>query len=150
MLRILMFLILLIAICGYAIWRGGQPERIAGAAFLIAVAATVTVYSDYPSRFAEVEVGVMVIDVLLCLVLFGIAMFADRGWIFVVTGLQLATVAVHVAKLLKPDIIPVAYAVMIASFSYPMLALLAVGTFRHQRRLRRTGYDLDWSLPLGA
>lgn len=148
MLRILIFFTLLITVCGYAIWRGGKPERLAGIAFLLAVAGTAASYSDYPARFGEAEVGVLVVDSLLWIVLFGISLKADRGWPLALAGLQLATVCFHIAKLVKPDLIPVAYAALIALYSYPMLLLLAVGVFRHQRRLKKQGYDLDWSLPL--
>jgi hypothetical protein len=53
-------------------------------------------------------------------------------------------VATHFIKLVHPDVIRVIYAFAMAMWSYPMVLLLALGTWRHQRRLKRQGYDLDW------
>ena len=146
MLRIALFTALLIGSCGYALWRGGAPERVVSAALLAAFAATLVSYSAPSERFVHAEYGVLGIDVALMAVLTSVALRADRGWPLVVAGLHLATLGAHAVKLFMPDMIPVTYAVMIAFWSYPMVAALAIGTRRHQLRLHRTGGDHAWNV----
>ena len=144
--RILLFTVLLIGSCGYAIWKGGAPERVVGASLAAAYIATLMTYSELSVRFVEVEVGTMVVDLALLLALVAVALRADRGWPLLLAGLHLSSVGAHIVKLLDVDMIRVTYALMIAIWSYPMLIALAIGTRRHQLRLKRQGYDRAWSL----
>lgn len=83
MLRIALFLAILILCCGYALWRGGAPERLAAATF---ASALVRAHVDH--RFIETETGLLVVDGILLLVLIAIALKADRGWPLLVAGLH--------------------------------------------------------------
>ena len=145
MTRIIIFIALMLACCCYALARGGAPERIAGAALLCAGGATWLSYSDLVSRFTGVEIGTMVVDVLLLVVLVAVALRADRGWPILLAGLQLASVAAHLLKLVDLNMIRVTYAIAMAMWSYPMLIALALGTWRHRSRLRTHGADRAWS-----
>lgn len=149
MLRIGFFVALLILTCGYALWRGGGPERIAATAMLAATAVSALVRADVHHRFVDMEIGLFVVDGLLLIMLVAVAMRADRGWSFIVAGFHLVTVGAHGIRLIEPGMIPVTYAVLIALWSYPMLVVLAIGTWRHQRRIRRYGTDRDWSVRQG-
>jgi len=142
--RILLFDALLLFACGYALWRGGAPERVAGAAMALAYLATLASYGRLISRFAHVETGVLVVDLALLIVLVVVALKADRGWPMALAALQLDTVGVHVARLFDLGMIRITYALMLAMWSYPMLVLLIAGTWRHGRRCRRDGEDLAW------
>lgn len=146
MLRILFFDALLLACCSYALARGGPPERIVGGALLAAYAATILSYSGLAERFYRIELAVFAVDAILLLVLTAVALRADRGWPLVLAGLQLDTVGAHLLKLFDVEMIRVTYALMIAVWSYPMIAALAVGTWRHRQRLKIQGYDRAWSL----
>lgn len=148
-LRIVIFDALLASTCGYALLRGGPPERIVSGSLILAYVATLASYSSFASRFYSVEQGVFATDVCLLVLLIGVALRADRGWPLVVAALQLDTVGTHVLKHLDPGIIRVTYALLIAVWSYPMLLVLGVGTFRHQVRLARRGYDTSWSTRRG-
>jgi len=44
-----------------------------------------------------------------------------------------------------PELLPQAYFVIAAIWAYPMLIVLAIGTYRHQQRLQRYGVDRSWS-----
>ncbi len=147
MLRILVFECLLLACCGYALWKGGPPERIVGGSLLLAYAATLASYSSYAERFVHVETRILLVDMVLLAVLVAVALRADRGWPIILAGLQLDTVGAHLLKNWDLDMIRVTYAVMIAAWSYPMVIVLALGTWRHAARLRRHGYDVSW-IPL--
>lgn len=144
--RILLFTALLVGCCGYALWRGGAPERIIGAALALAFVATVLSYSELPVRFVGVETGILIVDFILLTVLVAVALRADRGWPLLLAGLHLSSVGAHLLKYLDVNMIRVTYAIMIGGWSYPMLIALAIGTRRHQLRLRRQGYDLAWSI----
>ena len=144
MLRITIFVALLILTCGYALWRGGAPERAVGTALLAATAASAVVRADVDHRFVEMETGLLIVDGVLLIVLVMVASRADRGWPLLVAGLHLVTVGAHVTKLVEPGMIPVTYALLIALWSYPMLIALGIGTWRHHCRIRRHGTDHDW------
>ncbi len=113
----------------------------------LAYLATLASYSQLASRFAQVETGVLVVDLLLLIVLVAVAVKADRGWPMGLAALQLDTVGAHVARLLDLDMIRVTYAVMLAMWSYPMLALLIAGTWRYRRRCRQSGDVPVWGAP---
>jgi hypothetical protein len=81
--------------------------------------------------------------------LFALALSAERLWPLWVTALQLIGTAGHAAELASPEVIREAYAFVMAFWSYPMLALLAFGTWNHQRRLARFGVDKSWSSSSG-
>lgn len=150
MLRIAIFLILLLGICGYALWRGGAPERIAAGAMLAATVGSALARSEVQYRFVDIEVGLFTIDALLLIILFAVALRADRGWPILVCALHLGTVGAHAIKLIAPDMIRVTYVVMVTAWSWPMVIALGIGTWRHCDRMKSQGYDLDWSLPLAG
>ena len=146
MIRVIVFDALIAGCCGYAIWRGGPPERIGGSALAGAYLATLAAYSGETTGFYRVEYGIFFVDLLLFLVLVAVALRADRGWPLLLAGLQLDSVGAHFLKLADLSMIRVAYAVMIAIWSYPMLIGLAVGTWRHRRRLKMRGHDNAWTI----
>lgn len=145
--HIMAFNALLLSSCLYALLRGGAPERIVALSLFTAYAATLRAYSAPPSRFDNVEIAVLMVDALLFCALTAVALRADRFWPLAVAGLHLATVGTHVVKFFDVNMIRVTYAVMIAMWSYPMLIILAVGTWRHQRRVKAHGHDHAWILP---
>lgn len=140
------FATLLLISSGYAMWRGGAPERAVGASMLAAYVATLFSHSEFAVRFTDVEFGVLTIDIILMVVLMAIALKADRGWPMLLAGLHLTTVGAHAVRIIEPAMIEVTYAVMLSMWSYPMVVALAVGTWRHRRRLMAVGYDRDWSM----
>src|SRR3546814_12655413 len=79
MFRMAFFAAMLLLASGYAMWRGGAPERAVGAAMLSAYVATLFSHSAFASRFAQVEVGVLIIDVMLMAILITVALKADHG-----------------------------------------------------------------------
>jgi len=147
MLRVYLFATLLLLTSGYALWKGGAPERIVAAGLLSAYVATVLGWSALPSRFHGLELSVFVVDAALLAMLITVALRADRGWPLLMAALQFDAVGAHFVKLLAPETIRVAYALLITIWSWPTQMLLAVGTWRHVRRVRRQGADRSWSVP---
>lgn len=145
--RMMLFTALLLSSCAYALLRGGAPERVVAGSLLTAYVATLLAYSELPTRFEKVEIAVLLVDTILLLGLIAVALRADRVWPLFVAGLHLTTIGAHLIKFFDGNMIRVTYAVMIAAWSYPMLVLLAVGTWRHRRRLKIHGDDHPWTLP---
>jgi hypothetical protein len=145
MLSIGLFYIILALCCLYAIWRGAGPERIGAAIFACASVLSTAALSGPSGRFVSVEIGVFAVDIAMLFALFALALFAERLWPLWVTGLQMVGAAGHAVKLVDPEVIPLAYAFVMAFWSYPMLFLLVFGTWKHQQRLTRFGVDKSWS-----
>jgi hypothetical protein len=141
----LIFDVLLLICCGCAFYWGGAPERIGAAIYLAGVLLTDVAASAAARRFSSVEVGILIVDVTMLVALLILALRAERFWPIWVTALQAIAAAGHAVKLVDPHVIRWAYAFVLAIWSYPMLLLLVLGTWNHQRRLARTGVDRSWS-----
>jgi hypothetical protein len=138
------FLLLWLASCGYAALRGGSPERITAVAFLLAAVISGLVVARTKAMYGTAEWGVIGVDLVLFLVLFGMAMWSCRYWPLIMTSLQGCELFGHLAKTLAPDIVAIVYFAIVTFLSFPMLALLFVATWRHRRRLARYGVDYAW------
>src|SRR5207253_9399617 len=97
-----------------------------------------------PGGFQSVPVRLFVVDALLLLALCLIAIRANRWWPIPVAGCQLVAVLVHAGKLLDPGMIPNGYAFLVKIWSWPMVALLAYGTWAYRSRLRQGTIVSDW------
>ena len=130
----------------YAFARGGVPERLAGILLLVAAVTTRVFFLSSLEPYLNVEVGILAVDVLLLSALVGLALYADRFWPIWLAALQALGAGAHLVKAIEPSVVSMAYAILVAVWSYPMILVLAAATLRHRRRLRRTGSDLDWSV----
>lgn len=149
MLPVELFYIILAVCCLYAAIQGGAPERIGSIIFVCAATLTTAALSAPAARWGAVEIGALVVDVAMLLALFALALHAERLWPLWVTALQLIGAAAHAVKLVSPEVIREAYAFAMAFWGYPMLLVLVVGTWNHQRRLARFGVDKSWSSSSG-
>lgn len=132
-------------ISGYALWRGGAPERWAGVLLALAAGATYFSYTSFEVRFHSVEAGVLVVDLTLTAALWLLALRSNRIWPMLVTALQFASTLVHISKAIDLGMSPWAYHFLLKLGGYPILLALLVGTIRHDARLRRYGVDLPWA-----
>lgn len=130
MIRLIIFNVLLIGACGYALLRGKTDARIVGAVCIVANFATFAVVSSY----AHVETGVLIIDLLTLTAFTLVALWSDRFWPLWVSGLQLTTSMGHLFKAIQSDLLPIAYAAALRFWSYPILIILAIGVWRSERR----------------
>jgi hypothetical protein len=139
------FLTLLVACTLYALWAGGAPERIGATIYAVSVAATfLIVPRPNHQTWLNLEVGAFIVDAVLFLAFLPVALRANRFWPLWVTALLGIGVLGHVAKLMVPDTFWRAYAFVLSFWSYPILALITLGTFLHQRRKARNGADRSW------
>ncbi len=140
----------LFAACGlYVLLKGGAPEKVGAAILAVGSVLSVAAVSSPTGRFGAVEVGVFLVDVATLLAFLALALRAERYWPLCVTALQAIGTAGHAAKLLDPGVIRSAYAIVLSLWRYPMLLLIVVGTWNHQRRLAKFGVDKSWSSSSG-
>ena len=131
------FLPLLVLSCGYALWRGNRDARVVALACALATLATHFAIAPLRERYSSVEEGVLLVDSLTLLVFVLVAIRSDRFWPLWVAGLQLTAAIGHVLKGVHLDLVPQAYGAALHFWSYPILLILVVGTFRSERRQAR-------------
>jgi hypothetical protein len=135
-----LFWTILLLTCGYALWKGRSDERLVAAVCLLASLATKLVISPLTQRYQGVESGLMVIDLAVLAAFLFVALRSNRFWPLWVAGLQLTMSTSHFLKAIELDLLPRAYAAAAIFWSYPILLILAIGTWRsHQRQIQETG-----------
>ena len=132
--HVLIYLALLSAVTVYALVRGDRDARITAIACVGATAATALVLSPLVGRYANVETGVATIDFIVLAVFVTVALQSTRFWPLWISGLQLTTTLAHLIKLIEPELLNVAYAAALRFWSYPILFILAIGTYRTSLR----------------
>lgn len=132
----LIYAILLAAVSAYAFWRGRSDERWTAAVCVLASVISVVLLGPARARYSDVELGVLIVDLLALGGFTWIALQSERFWPLWVSGLQLTTSFGHALKALDPGLIPFAYGAALRSWSYPILIILAIGTWRGHRRAR--------------
>jgi hypothetical protein len=146
MIRLVLFVAAILLCAWYAFRAGGQPERAAITAQLAAL--LLTFFSAFLLSFGSLAAPVwswLATDVSLLAVLTAMALRANRLWTLVLAGLQLASIFAHLTKVLFPDhLSPLAYAVLLQVWGWPMLATTAMGIRHHQLRQRRGVLQPDW------
>ena len=149
MLPVAFYYTLLLLCCLYALLKGGAPEKIGTAILAVGSVLSLAARSSPATRFGSVETGIFLIDVACLLAFILLALRAQRYWPLWIAGLQLIGTAGHAVKLMDPEIMRRAYAIVLVFWSYPMLLILVLGTFRHQQRLAKFGVDRSWSSSWG-
>ena len=132
------FIPLLVAVCLYAWLRGGYDERIVATTCLAGTAATLLVISPLRLRYSGVEQGLLLVDLAVLAGFITVALRSKRFWPLWVAGLQLTTSLGHMLKGIDQELLPRAYGAALQFWSYPILVVLAVGTYRYHQRLHRT------------
>ena len=133
-----LFRIMLAIVALYAFLRGRRDERIVSGIIVIGVIATHLVISPVQNRFAGVESAVMTVDLLVFVGFLWVALVSERFWPLWIAGLQLTTIIGHVLKLMDTTLFPRAYGAALVFWSYPIVLILAVGTWRSERRLKQS------------
>jgi len=133
MIQVILFDLLLFGACGYALLRGTPDARI------VALVCVIANFASYAlvRRYSSLETGVLAVDVAAFAAFATVAMISERFWPLWVSGLQLTAILGHLLKGVQSDLLPTAYAAALHFWSYPILIILAVGTWRaHQRSLK--------------
>lgn len=130
-----LFWAIVILICAYAWWRGGKEERIAATTCLLATVATHFLISPVAVRYTRVEDGLLAIDLVVLAAFVWVALFSSRFWPLWAAGFQLTVSMSHMMKGVDVGLLPKAYAAAAVFWSYPILLVIVVGTWRTRRKL---------------
>jgi len=133
--HVLFFYVLLLGSCGYALARGGRPERQVAAMFIAATLLSKMAAWNVSGHFIDFEVGLFAIDLALLVGLVAVALTSDRYWPIWLTTLHAYTVVAHLGRLLGPATIFHVYVGNSGITVDPALLLLAFATLRHTRRV---------------
>jgi|tagenome__1003787_1003787.scaffolds.fasta_scaffold20863742_2 hypothetical protein len=131
---VILFWLLLLMSCGYALWRGRKYERIAAIVFVAATIVSILGHSALRVRYAGLEAGDLIVDTAVLFAVIAIALASDRFWPLWVAGLQLVDSMSHLMKAIDPDLLPRVYGAAERFWSYPILLILLIGAWRQQRR----------------
>lgn len=121
-------------VTGFAMWRGGRPERFAGALFLL---VTIVTFLLPDRRWMDVQYAVMWLDIGYWLTLVGLALIADRWWTLWMAGLQGVGVLLHLAFWAQMKITSLAYSIGLNLVGHTLLVALLIGTISYMRRQSR-------------
>ena len=135
--RLLIYRALMFGVCGYAIVRGKTDARLVGLAFLIGDLATLALRTRFAGSYQSVEVNVLILDIIAFLAFTYAALISERFWPLWIAGLQLTASFGHLFKAIDANLLPLAYAAALRFWSWPILIILGVGTWRSQRRSHR-------------
>ena len=113
-----------------AIRRGGPFERWAAYTALIASVLTSAV-SPFPT-WTDIELNIFVIDLLVLLSFWFIAIKTQSFWPYWITGWQLIAIFGHIQKFMFSEILARPYSLLSVYISYPILLLIiyAAGSSR--------------------
>jgi len=128
---------LLALTCGYAFIRGGRDERVVAIVSAAASIITAFVLSPWGERYSQIEAGEMLVDLTVLAAFVAVALRSDRFWPLWVAGLQLTSSLAHLMKGIHIELMPQAYAAATKFWSYPILIIIIVGTWRSHNRARR-------------
>lgn len=133
MVRIFVFNAILLGSCGYALLRGTRDAQVIAFVTLVASFAS---YLLVLSHYTQIELGVMIVDVLTFLAFTAVALKSDRFWPLWISGLQLTTSFGHLLRAFEDQLVPIAYAVALRAWSYPIQIILAIAVWRSHQRSR--------------
>ncbi|WP_236659886.1 hypothetical protein [Sphingopyxis jiangsuensis] len=112
--------------------RGGPLERWAAYTALIASILT-SVLAPFPT-WTDIETNIFIIDVLVLLSFWFIALKTQRFWPYWITGWQLISIFAHIQKMMFSEILARPYSLLSIYISYPILLLIlyAAGSTRRK------------------
>lgn len=149
--HVILFGLLWLGACGYALLRGGTPERIMALCFVLgALLSPVVQYWEhgYSRPFYRLELGVLAIDTVMFGVTMWLALYSTRHWSFPMASMQATIPISHLANAIAPAAVPNAYFAMAVFMALPQLVLLGAATWRHRWRVRTIGIDFAWERDL--
>ena len=126
-------------VVGFAFLKGGEPERVAGAAFVLVVLAGLTVPGVLTGQGPRWSW--FAFDVLLFAVLAGLYIHSRKTWTVWAMSFQALIVTGHALVLLNISPPIDAFAAVNNLANYGVLVALAVGTFWAWQERRAAGLE---------
>lgn len=137
----------LIVICGFALIRGGRPERIGATINLVASIATTILRLCDVVFFAPADLVILSIDLAVVASFFWLAITTTRFWPIWAAGFALSNVLMGFGAAMLPRADLFAYLTWIGTYAYLALGALALGTYRLPRDadpVLRKGSRREW------
>jgi hypothetical protein len=119
----------LIGVCGWALIRGGRPERLGAMLNLVASAASSAARMLFLSSWAPGEALIISIDCAVIAGFYWLAVSTTRFWPIWAFGFALANIFISFAGALLPALPLFAYTSGLGIYAYLALGSLAMGTF---------------------
>lgn len=126
------YYIVLFTTVAVAMRYGGALERWAAYTALIASVLTSAV-TPFPT-WTDIELNIFVIDVLVLLSFWFIALKTQRFWPYWITGWQLIAIFGHVQKMMFTEILARPYSLLSIYIAYPILFLIIYASGSSGRR----------------
>lgn len=129
----------------YAVYRGGEPERLSALLLITSIVSfsVSRLLFGYPGYYT-VYPGGIVIDFWLLVTLLWVGLRANRGWPLVVGALQIVIMLGHLAKLADADAARRAYWAMTHLPFVLQMIVVIIGCQAHHRRVTRIGAYRPW------
>jgi hypothetical protein len=145
--EVVLIVTLVLAAGATAWWRGGPPERIA-AVIIVGWIVTDAAYHLLfgPSGFHTVDPVHIVLDGAELVAIMWLALRANRMWPLWAAAAQLICVSGHLAALVQPHGMTMAYWAMTQLPQYIQLVALLLGAAAHARRQQRVGRYRSWRM----
>ncbi|MEA3040561.1 MAG: hypothetical protein QOC65_50 [Sphingomonadales bacterium] len=122
----LLYWLLALLCCTYAIVFGGRDGRWAGFLFLIASGLTIPA-GRLGKAWGETELLVLGVDLSFLVGLYVLMLTSRRYWPIWMVGLHLVAVVTHLSTMLTPDFTPRIYRAMESFWAIPVLLSLLIG-----------------------
>lgn len=119
--------VFVVAVCGFALLKGGETEKTVAGAYLLGWLASLVV--QLQSGLEVQKWGVLIIDCIMLAVYAGFAWRSHASWLVWVVGLQLLAVASHLVILFNPETTANAFYTVLNLTAYAILIAMGIGTF---------------------
>jgi len=139
MLIALLFWILCLAACGYAILLGGWEGKVVTVIVLVSTIATVVALRPLDTHWYTTNHLMMAVDVTTFLALFLVAARSRRWWPVWFAAFQLNTLAAHVATMLSPSFSALVYRGYEGLWAIPCLLAMIFGIYLDRERMTDHG-----------
>jgi hypothetical protein len=128
----LLFWMLTLLGCGYAVAAGAKDGRWA-CALLIGASVLSIPAAHIGHRWNQTEYAILVVDAVLLLGLIALMLKSDRFFPIWMAGFQLASVATHFSTIIVPGFTPGVYRGLESVWALPITLSMVLGIFLDRR-----------------
>ncbi len=119
--------------CGYAVLRGGRPERFGVLINVVGSVVSLVVRLFFASAWLPAALSILAIDIAVAVGFFWLATTTTRFWPIWAFGFALSNLLMSVAGALLPRTELFVYHTGLGIYAYLALGALALGTYRLPR-----------------